>query len=152
MFKKIVFLISKKPNVNALALGLARQCRLKPIESTPSIVPQNRLILLALIDPRPLMQTVQDSGRKESDVQEEMESKAWRELYQLEYDFKKSGEEVEIAVAVEKSPLFEIQPFLKTIKADLLILPIEWLRFYNYTISEKFLAELPCPVLLVGKP
>jgi len=140
VFKRIVFLITLKPEAQNLAIELARQN-------------QARLILLALIDPRPLMQTVQDTGREESIVREELESKAWADLFKLEFNIKQAEvKEIEVAVAVEEGSIFELQPFLRSVKADLLILPIEWLRFYNYTITEKFLADLPCPVLIVGRP
>lgn len=139
MFKRIVFLISSDPKIQNFVFELTR-------------LHSARLILLALIDQKPLMQLVQDSGRDELAVREELKSKAWSNLYELEFNIEKSGlKGLEIALAVEECSLFEIQPFLKAVKADLLILPIEFLRFYNYTITEKFLADLPCPVLLLGK-
>lgn len=150
MFKKIVFLISTKPELNTLALNLAKQCGIKPIESKPGPVIASRLILLALIEPKQVLQIVQSSSRKESDVREELESKAWRELYQLEHEFKESG--AEVAVAVDENSLFEIQPFLRSINADLLILPVERIGSYNYKVPDEFLSDLPCPVLLIGKP
>lgn len=140
MFNRIVFLITLKAEDKNLAIELAKKHRA-------------RLILLSLIDPRPLTQTVQDTGREESLVREELESKAWGDLFNLESEIKQSElEKMEVAVAVEECSIFELQSFLRSVKADLLILPIEWLRFYNYTITEKFLADLPCPVLIIGKP
>ncbi|MEO0114224.1 MAG: universal stress protein [candidate division WOR-3 bacterium] len=138
MFNRIVFLITLKPEGKNLAIELAKKHRA-------------RLILLSLIDPRPLLQIIQDTGREESLVREELESKAWSDLFKLESEIKQL-EEMEVAVTVEEGSVLELQPFLKSVKADLLILPTEWLRFYNYTITEKFLADLPCPVLIIGKP
>jgi len=105
---------------------------------------------MALIEPKQIMQTVQGRGRKEDDVREESESKAWQELYQLESDFKKSG--VEVSLFLEEASILELESFLRSIKTDLLILPVEHLRYYNYKLTEEFLTDLPCPVLLVGKP
>ncbi len=150
MFKKIVLLISTRPELNALALNLAKESSGKPTGSTLSPPVPCRLILLELIEPKLVMQIVQGSSRKESDVQEELEGKAWCELYRLEHEFKESG--AEVAIALEECSLFEIQPFLRSIKTDLLILPVERLRHYNYKLSEEFLANLPCPALLIGKP
>ena len=150
MFKKIVYLVSTKPELNTLALNLAKQCGFRPIESKPDRVIASRLILLALIEPKHVVQIVQDTSRKEFDVREELESKAWRELYQLEHEFKESG--AEVAVAVDENSPLEIQPFLRSINADLLILQVERISAYNYKLPEEFLSDLPCPVLLIGKP
>jgi hypothetical protein len=137
MFKKIVLLTSKKRDANNLALELAKQ-------------QHSRLIVMALIEPRQIMQMVQGRGRKEDDVREELESKAWQELYQLESDFKKS--DVEVSLSLEETSIFELPLFLRSIKTELLILPVEHLSYYNYKLTEEFLTDLPCPVLLVGKP
>lgn len=136
MFKKIVLLTSKKKEVNNLALELARQHH-------------SRLIVMALIEPKQIVQMAQNRDRKEEDVREELESKAWQELYQLESDFTKSG--VEVSLSLEETSIIELQFFLRSIKADLLILPVEHLRYYNYKLNEEFLTDLPCPVLLIGK-
>ncbi|MDH5185671.1 MAG: hypothetical protein OEZ20_06505 [candidate division WOR-3 bacterium] len=137
MFKKIVLLTSKKKEGNDLALELASQ-------------QHSRLIVMALIEPKQIVRMVQGRGRKEDDVREELESKAWQELYQLESDFKKSG--VEVSLFLEEASILELESFLRSIKTDLLILPVEHLRYYNYKLTEEFLTDLPCPVLLVGKP
>lgn len=137
MFKKIVLLTSKKKEGNDLALELTSQ-------------QHGRLIVMALIEPKQIVQMVQGRGRKEDNVREELESKAWQELYQLESDFKKSG--VEVSIFLEEASILELESFLRSIKTDLLILPVEHLRYYNYKLTEEFLTDLPCPVLLVGKP
>lgn len=137
MFKKIVLLTSKKKDAINLALELAKQ-------------QHSRLIVMALIEPRQIIQMVQGRGRKEEDVREELESNAWQELYQLESDLKKS--EVEVSLSLEETSIFELPLFLRSIKTDLLIMPVEHLRYYNYKLTEEFLTDLPCPVLLIGKP
>ena len=136
MFKKIVLLTSKKKDANNLALTLAKQ-------------QHSRLIIMALIEPKQIIQMAQGRGRKEVDVREELESKAWQELYQLESDFKKS--EVEVSLSLEETSIFELPAFLRSIKTELFILPVEHLRLYNYKLTEEFLTDLPCPVLLIGK-
>ena len=137
MFKKIVLLTSKKKDTNNLAIELAKQ-------------QNSRLIVMAIIEPKQIIRMAQGRDRKEDDVREELESNAWQELYQLESDFKKS--KVEISLSLEETSIFELPSFLRSIKTDLLILPVEHLRYYNYELTEEFLTDLPCPVLLVGKP
>jgi hypothetical protein len=137
MFKKIVFLTSANREVNSLVLDLAKQ-------------PQSRLVLLALIEPKSITQISQTSGRKESAVREELENIAWQEIYHLENDFKKFG--VKVTLFLKETSLFDIQSFLRSTKADLFILPVARLKNHNYKLTEEFITELSCPVLLVGKP
>ncbi len=135
MFKKILYIVSESQEEKRLVMDLARS--------------GDSAVLLSALFAIGCNPQVRTEGRThERVVKEDRERQCWHDLYELEEEFKAAG--IKSSVMAREGGVADIHALAHNTGADLIILSAASLASANYRLPDEFLANLPCPILIVN--